>query len=92
MLAQLNPNMIAGDLWINNDENKLYFYDGTDPVPVDPPQSRSKVKLPTKPITMIDTAGRTSSACTVYTRYPVGIHMYNLRPRADDTLLPVRKR
>ena len=24
------PSMVAGDLWINNDENQLYFFDGTD--------------------------------------------------------------
>ena len=22
--------MVAGDLWINNEQNQLYFYDGTD--------------------------------------------------------------
>tara|TARA_B100001287_G_scaffold275348_1_gene282735 strand:- start:2365 stop:4200 length:1836 start_codon:yes stop_codon:yes gene_type:complete len=24
------PSMVAGDLWINNEANQLYFYDGTD--------------------------------------------------------------
>ena len=24
------PTMVAGDLWINNDSNQLYFFDGTD--------------------------------------------------------------
>lgn len=24
------PDMVAGDMWINNDQNQLYFFDGTD--------------------------------------------------------------
>tara|TARA_B100001287_G_scaffold263515_1_gene254448 strand:+ start:252 stop:2087 length:1836 start_codon:yes stop_codon:yes gene_type:complete len=24
------PSMVAGDMWINNDQNQLYFFDGTD--------------------------------------------------------------
>ena len=25
-----NPNMVAGDMWINNETSQLYFFDGTN--------------------------------------------------------------
>ena len=30
LVGSLDPTMVAGDPWINNDQNQLYFFDGTD--------------------------------------------------------------
>tara|TARA_B100001287_G_scaffold47247_2_gene36304 strand:+ start:24345 stop:26180 length:1836 start_codon:yes stop_codon:yes gene_type:complete len=30
LVGPARPTMVAGDLWINNDQNQLYFFDGTD--------------------------------------------------------------
>ena len=51
--------MIAGDLWINNDENKLYFYDGTDVIAVGSNYTASQGKTSYEAVTMIDTSGQT---------------------------------
>lgn len=36
------PQMIAGDLWINNFDNQVYAYDGTDLILVGPPYTASQ--------------------------------------------------
>ena len=35
-VSATQPNMVAGDPWIHNEENKLYFFDGTDVIAVGP--------------------------------------------------------
>ncbi len=30
IVGPTQPTMVAGDLWINNEENQMYFFDGTD--------------------------------------------------------------
>jgi|TARA_R110002124_G_scaffold46988_5_gene140394 hypothetical protein len=30
LVGSTQPPMVAGDLWINNEQNQLYFFDGTD--------------------------------------------------------------
>lgn len=36
IVSASQPAMVAGDIWIDNDNNKLYFFDGTDLVLVGP--------------------------------------------------------
>ena len=43
-VSATQPNMVAGDLWINNEENKLYFFDGTDVIAVGPNYTASQGK------------------------------------------------
>lgn len=36
IISNTRPDMVAGDIWIDNDKNQLWFFDGTDDVLVGP--------------------------------------------------------
>lgn len=42
IVSPTQPQLVAGDLWIDNQNNKLYFYDGTDLVLVGPQYASSE--------------------------------------------------
>jgi len=42
IVSPTQPQLVAGDLWIDNQNNKLYFYDGTDLVLVGPDYASSE--------------------------------------------------
>lgn len=52
------PQMVAGDLWINSQTNQLYAYDGTDLILVGPSYSQLQGKSGFEVSSIIDTQGR----------------------------------
>jgi hypothetical protein len=82
--------MVAGDLWIDNEQNKLYFYDGTDVVAVGPNYTATQGKTLLEAVTMIDTSGQTRAVLAQYIQGNlIGIHSAKeFTPRTEDVLLP----
>ena len=82
--------MVAGDLWIDNEQNKLYFYDGTDVVAVGPNYTATQGKTLLEAVTMIDTSGQTRAILAQYIQGNlVGIHSATqFTPRSEDVILP----
>ena len=52
------PQMIAGDLWINNETNQIYFFDGTDLQLIGPLYTAQQGKSGFEIFEIIDTQGR----------------------------------
>mgnify|MGYP000259081054 FL=1 len=51
------PTMVAGDMWINNDANQLYFFDGTDLELAGPIYNAFQGKSGPEVITVLDQTG-----------------------------------
>ncbi len=51
------PTMVAGDMWINNDANQLYFFDGTDLELAGPIYNAFQGKSGPEVITVLDNTG-----------------------------------
>ena len=51
------PVMVAGDLWINNDSNQLYFFDGTDLELAGPIYNAFQGRSGPEVITVLDSTG-----------------------------------
>lgn len=51
------PEMVAGDMWINNDANQLYFFDGTDLELAGPIYNAFQGKSGPEVITVLDNTG-----------------------------------
>lgn len=66
IVSPIQPNnLVTGDLWINNQENQMFFFDGADLILVGPGYSNSQGKTGLESVTLIDRVtgqGRTVSA------------------------------
>ena len=51
------PIMVAGDLWINNEENQMYFYDGTDLTLAGPIYNAFQGQSGPQTVTVLDNTG-----------------------------------
>lgn len=51
------PEMVAGDLWINNESNQLYFFDGTDLELAGPIYNAFQGKSGPEVVTVLDNTG-----------------------------------
>jgi hypothetical protein len=51
------PSMVAGDLWINNDENQLYFFDGSDLELAGPIYNAFQGRSGPEVVTVLDSTG-----------------------------------
>lgn len=58
IVSNIQPSMVAGDIWINNETNKLYFFDGTDVVLVGPEYDASQGRTGFEVQSVIDIAAR----------------------------------
>lgn len=54
IVSNEQPNMVAGDLWIDSEQNKLYFFDGSDLVLVGPQYSAAQGITGLEPETVVD--------------------------------------
>lgn len=50
--------LVQGDIWINGVENVMYFFDGTDLIPVGPSYTKSQLKSGIETVTVKDTIGQ----------------------------------
>jgi hypothetical protein len=61
------PGMVAGDLWINNNEDQLYFFDGTgDPTLAGPAYSSQQGKSGFIIVSRLDTQSRNRTCADLY--------------------------
>jgi|TARA_B110000908_G_C10265051_1_gene462973 hypothetical protein len=102
VVSQTQPNLVAGDLWIDSLNNKLYFFDGTDTVLVGPQYTASQGKTGTEAFTILDENGQDQTVLQLYINGSLtGIYSKSeFRPRvnivgfpvdADDNRVPKRQ-
>lgn len=60
------PNMVAGDLWINNLTNQVYAFDGTDTILVGPQYSVAQKKSGFEIGTIIDNTSKSQTIAYLY--------------------------
>lgn len=60
------PTMVAGDLWIDNVNNQLYFYDGTDLVLAGPIYKASQGETGFRIESILDTQDRSRTLASLY--------------------------
>jgi hypothetical protein len=66
IVSQTQPNLTAGDLWIDSFNNKLYFFDGTDIVLVGPQYNAAQGRTSVEAATLIDTTGQDKTVLFMY--------------------------
>lgn len=66
LVSQTQPNLVAGDLWIDSFNNKLYFYDGADIVLVGPQYNAGQGKTIVEAATIIDETGQDQTVLYMY--------------------------
>jgi len=91
VVSQTQPNLVAGDLWIDSLNNKLYFFDGADIVLVGPQYTASQGKTGTEAFTIIDENGQDQTVLYLYINGTLsGIYSRTqFRPRLNITGFPV---
>jgi len=57
IVQPLQPTMVAGDMWINNDANQLYFFDGTDLTLAGPIYTSFQGRSGPEVVTVLDDTG-----------------------------------
>jgi hypothetical protein len=58
IVSNSQPNMVAGDIWIDNENNKMYFFDGTDLVLVGPDYDAGQGQTGFEVASVIDISAR----------------------------------
>lgn len=66
LVSQTQPNLVAGDLWVDSFNNKLYFYDGADIVLVGPQYSAGQGKTIIEAATILDETGQDQTVLYMY--------------------------
>lgn len=61
-----SPNMVAGDLWINNLTNQVYAFDGTDTILIGPQYSVAQKKSGFEIGTIIDNTSKSQTIAHLY--------------------------
>ena len=91
VIGQTQPNLVAGDLWIDSLNNKLYFFDGADIVLVGPQYTASQGKTGTEAFTILDENGQDQTVLYLYINGTLeGIYSRTqFRPRLNITGFPV---
>lgn len=69
VVSNVRPNLVIGDLWIDSENNKLYFFDGADLVLVGPNYDAGQGKTQFEAVTLLD---RNSQDQTVLYMYVAG--------------------
>jgi len=69
VVSNVRPNLVIGDLWIDSENNKLYFFDGADLVLVGPNYDAGQGKTQFEAVTVLD---RNSQDQTVLYMYVAG--------------------
>lgn len=91
VISQTQPNLVAGDLWIDSLNNKLYFFDGADIVLVGPQYTASQGKTGPEAFTILDENGQDQTVVYLYINgVLVGIYSRTqFRPRINIVGFPV---
>lgn len=91
VISQTQPNLVAGDLWIDSFNNKLYFFDGTDIVLVGPQYTAAQGKTGTEAFTILDENGQDQTVLYLYINGILsGIYSRTqFRPRINIVGFPV---
>jgi len=91
VVSQTQPNLVAGDLWIDSLNNKLYFFDGTDVVLVGPQYTASQGKTGTEAFTVLDINGQDQTVLYMYINGQLtGIYSRTeFRPKVNIVGFPV---
>lgn len=91
VISQSQPNLVAGDLWIDSLNNKLYFFDGADIVLVGPQYTASQGKTGPEAFTILDENGQDQTVVYLYINgVLVGIYSRTqFRPRINIVGFPV---
>ena len=91
VISQTQPNLVAGDLWIDSLNNKLYFFDGADIVLVGPQYNAAQGKTGTEAFTILDENGQDQTVLYLYINGVLtGIYSRTqFRPRVNITGFPV---
>jgi hypothetical protein len=58
IVSNTQPQMVAGDIWIDNENNKMYFFDGTDLVLVGPDYDAGQGQTGFEVASVIDISAR----------------------------------
>lgn len=66
IVSNTQPQMVAGDLWIDNGNNKLYFFDGADLVLVGPEYSAGQGQTGFVTETVVDTTNQERVVLLLY--------------------------
>ena len=66
IVSNTQPTMVTGDIWIDNENNKMYFFDGTDLVLVGPEYSATQGKTGFEVVSVIDTANQDQTVLKLY--------------------------
>jgi len=66
VVSQTQPNLVAGDLWIDSLNNRLYFFDGSDIVLVGPQFTASQGKTGVEAFTILDANGQDQTVLYMY--------------------------
>lgn len=102
VVGQTQPNLVAGDLWIDSLNNKLYFFDGTDIVLVGPQYSASQGKTGPEAFTILDENSQDQTVVYLYingtlmgiyskTQFRPKINIVGFPVDPDDTRTPKRQ-
>jgi hypothetical protein len=57
IVSETRPEMVAGDLWINNESNQIYFFDGTDTTLAGPIYNQFQGRSGPEVVTVLDNTG-----------------------------------
>jgi hypothetical protein len=91
VISQTQPNLVAGDLWIDSLNNRLYFFDGADIVLVGPQYTASQGKTGVEATTVLDENGQDQTVLYLYLKGTLsGIYSSTqFRPRINIVGFPV---
>lgn len=101
VISQERPNLVAGDLWIDSFNNKLYFFDGSDLVLVGPQYTASQGKTGAEAFTILDENGQDQTVIYLYigglltgiysrTEFRPRVNIVGFPVDANDTRVPKR--
>lgn len=66
IVANTQPQMVAGDLWINNENNQVYAFDGTDLILVGPQYTQTQGKSGFEIGSILDSQSRARTVAYLY--------------------------
>jgi hypothetical protein len=91
VISQTRPNLVAGDLWIDSLNDRLYFFDGSDVVLVGPQYTASQGKTGVEAFTVLDENGQDQTVLYLYINGVLtGIYSRTqFRPRINIIGFPV---
>jgi hypothetical protein len=66
VVSNVRPNLVLGDLWIDSENNKLYFFDGADLVLVGPNYDVGQGKTQFEAVTILDSNSQDQTVLYMY--------------------------